>query len=32
MNRLDRFQEYGYLIEFIDCQDAIKLCGEEERK
>lgn len=25
-NRIDILQEFGYLIEFIDCQDASRLC------
>ena len=27
---LDMFQEFGYLITFVDCQDAIRLYGRSK--
>ncbi len=29
MTRLDRFQEYGYLVNFIDCKDQKRLVIDE---
>jgi len=29
MTLIDRFQEYGWLVTLIDCQDAINLCEEK---